>query len=95
MQGLITGRVVSVARDGDDVKVRFNLRAFEVETGRQLWGGETVQYGKLAPNERNVVEQLQSNGMVKPLLIGAAILVIALLVLAKAIGAFRSAARPR
>lgn len=95
VQGLITGKVVSVSKDGDDVKVRFNLRAFEVETGRQLWGGETLQYGRRGPSERNVVEQLQTSGQFKPLLIGAGILIAALLILFRVIGAFRSAARPR
>ena len=43
VQGLIMGRVVSATKtDKGDVHVRITITAFEVETGRQLWGEEKV-----------------------------------------------------
>ena len=43
VQGIITGRLVSVSKnDKGDVHVRITVQAFEVETGRFLWGQEKV-----------------------------------------------------
>ena len=59
VQGIITGRVVSISKDDKDdpqngqpikgVRVRFILQAFEVETGQLLWGGEKVGVIDAAP----------------------------------------------
>jgi len=43
VQGIIMGRVVSESKDDKgDVHVRITIQAFEVETGRLLWGQEKV-----------------------------------------------------
>jgi hypothetical protein len=43
VQGIITGRLVSVSRDDKGtVHVRITAQAFEVETGRFLWGQEKI-----------------------------------------------------
>ena len=43
VQGILTGRLVSVTKnDKGDVHVRITVQAFEVETGRFLWGKENV-----------------------------------------------------
>ncbi len=54
VQGIIMGRVVSATKDDKgNVHVRITITAFEVETGRQLWGqekvGETLAEAKPGP----------------------------------------------
>jgi hypothetical protein len=50
VQGIITGRIVSVSRDDKgSVHVRITAQAFEVETGRQLWGEEKIGTIDLPP----------------------------------------------
>lgn len=47
VQGLITGRISGLSKyDSNDVKVRFTMQVFEVETGKLVWGEEKVAYGK-------------------------------------------------
>ncbi len=59
VQGLIMGRVSSISKDekGEPV-VRVTIQAFEVETGRQLWGNEV----------KGVLEQKPTNDPVSPLI---------------------------
>lgn len=90
VQGLITGRLVSVQRDGDDVKVRFGLRAFEVETGRVLWGNETVATAKSGQFiSANTVKTAKANWWI--VLLG----LLGVVILVKVLGAIGRAARPR
>ena len=56
VQGIITGKVVSVTKVGDDTKVRVSLRAFQVETGRQLWGNEVTE---ITHHNRTTMEQVK------------------------------------
>lgn len=94
VQGLIMGRVVSVTRDINDVKIRFSLRAFEVETGRLLWGNEITEYGEKPANQRTLLDQLDRRDLPRYGLIGAGILV-GLVAMAKIGKAMGRAARPR
>ena len=50
VQGIITGRIVSVSKDDKgSVHVRITAQAFEVETGRLLWGKEKIGTVDLPP----------------------------------------------
>jgi hypothetical protein len=94
VQGLITGRISGLSKyNTDDVKVRFTMQVFEVETGKLVWGEEKVAYGK-----RNDVEggfwsywNNQKTKWAVAIVCGLIVLAIVLRVI-KAIGA---AARPR
>ena len=94
VQGLMMGRVVSVVRDGNDVRVRFSLRAFEVETGRLLWGSEITEYGRTSAAERTILDKVDPQSLPRYILIGLGILVAVMVIrfIGKTVG---SARRPR
>lgn len=94
VQGLITGRISGLSKYGsDDVKVRFTMQVFEVETGKLVWGEEKVAYGK-----RNDVEggfwSYWDNQKTK-WIIGGVVALILLVILLRVIKAVGAAARPR
>jgi hypothetical protein len=95
VQGVISGKVVSVTRDGDDTRVRVSLRAFEVETGRQLWGKEASE---IAHRDRTTIQKLSKfSESPHAKLYGwiALGVIVGLIVLFFIVKAFGSAARPR
>ncbi len=50
VQGIVTGRIVSISSDDKgSVHVRITAQAFEVETGRLLWGQEKIGTVDLPP----------------------------------------------
>ena len=93
VQGLITGRVSSVNKyKNDDVKVRFMMQVFEVETGKLVWGEEKVAFGKR--NEGDSFWSQLGDDKLKYGLIGLACIVgVALLI--KVLKAVGTASRPR
>ena len=95
VQGIIVGRLVSVTKEGSDAKTRLSFRALEVETGRQIWAGESTQYAKRDGSLLNNVERLgETDAFKKYWWIGAAALV-GLYVLSRLVRAINSAAKPR
>jgi hypothetical protein len=95
VQGLIMGRISSVDKyGGDDVKVRFSMQVFEVETGRLLWGEEKVAYGRGTGDWTVDWLRLSRKQYMEFGLIGLGC-ILALAILAKIGGAMRRAARPR
>jgi hypothetical protein len=95
VQGLITGKVVSVTKDGDDTKVRVSLRAFEVETGRQLWGREATETVHGTPTMMQKISRLTESPHAKLYALIALGVIVGLLVLFRIVKAFGAAARPR
>lgn len=103
VQGLILARVSGLDRYGkDDVKLRFIIQVFEVETGRLLWGEEKIAYGRqtgnwmtdLVPEDRSMLLKYVLYG------VGGLVGVIVLIVVGGAItrsvrSALKDAARPR
>jgi hypothetical protein len=95
VQGIVIGKVVSVTKEGSDAKVRLSFRALEVETGRQVWAGESAQYAKRDGSLLNQVERLgETDGLKKYWWIGSSALA-GLYVLSRVIRAISSATRPR
>ena len=95
VQGIITGKLVSVTKDGDDTKVRVSLRAFEVETGRQLWGKETAEIVHANPTAMQQITRLTESPHAKVygwIALGA---IVGLFILFRIVKAFGAAARPR
>jgi len=78
-QALVVGKVHSISK-GEDGKpvVRLGIQIFEVETGRQLWGGEAKGILPEKPATPSVVAQIPGGWLT---LGGAAALVILLLLL--------------
>lgn len=95
VQGLIMGRVVSVTKEGSDAKVRFVLRAFEVETGRLLWGGESTQYAKRDGSIASNLERIADTEAVQRYWWVALAVGFGLFVLSRIFRAIGSAAKPR
>jgi hypothetical protein len=95
VQGLIMGRVVSVTREGSDAKVRFALRAFEVETGRLLWGGESSQFGNRDGSFLSAVQQLTDSDTLRKYWWIGAFLLVGIFVLLRGAKAMGAARRPR
>lgn len=94
VQGLIIPRINGVTKYGDnDVKVRFSMQAFEVETGKLMWGEEKIAYGKRSNVEGGFWSSWDSD-KTKWTIVGV-VGVIVLLILMRVIGAMRGAARPR
>lgn len=97
VEGLIVGTLsgVSKGRDGE-VRVRFNLQVFRVETGQILWS--TEKSGVIAPpvEEKSPLLAVQDQPWFSTkiaLIAGGAVL--GLIVLAVVFGRIKSAARPR
>ena len=87
VQGLITARVGGVTKLGDnDAKVRFSMQVFEVETGKLVWGEEKVASGAGFWSHWDTQ---------KTVAVVAAVGVIALFILWRALKAMRGSARPR
>ncbi len=99
VQGLIMARVSGLDRYGkDDVKLRFTIQVFEVETGRLLWGEEQIAYGRQTGNWLMDSLPADRSTIVKYALyaVGGLVGLIVLIILGKAATrAARSAARPR
>ena len=94
VQGLIIPRINGVTKyRDDDVKVRFSMQAFEVETGKLMWGEEKIAYGKRSNVEGGFWSSWDSD-KTKWTVIGV-VGVIALLILIRVIRAIGAAARPR
>lgn len=93
VQGIVTGRVSSVNKyKSDDVKVRFTMQVFEVETGKLVWGEEKIAYGRR--NDSGGFWSYLGDEKIKYGLIGVAILV-GLAVFVRVVKAVGIAARPR
>ncbi len=101
VQGLIMARVGGLDRFGkgkDDVKLRFIVQVFEVETGRLLWGEEKIAYGHQTGNWLMDMLPGDRSALLKYVLYGVGGLVglIVLVFIGGAIArSVRSAARPR
>jgi hypothetical protein len=94
VQGLIIPRINGVTKYGDnDVKVRFSMQAFEVETGKLMWGEEKIAYGKRSNVEGGFWSYWDSD-KTKWTILGVAG-VIVLLILIRVMRAIGAAARPR
>ena len=95
VQGVITGRVVSVTKEGDDTKVRVSLRAFEVETGRQLWGKEATEIAHVNPPLMQRLTRFTESPHAKLYSLIALGVIVCLFILFRVVKAFGAAARPR
>lgn len=95
VEGIITGKVVSVTKDGDDTKVRVSLRAFEVQTGRQLWGKEATEIAHKTSTAMQQITQLAESPHAKLYGWIALAVIVGLFVLFRIVKAFGAAARPR
>jgi hypothetical protein len=95
VQGIITGKVVSVTRSGEDTKVRVSLRAFEVETGRQLWGNEATETTHHNRTTMEQVKQFAESPQAKRYGWIALGVIVGLFVLFRIMKGFGAAARPR
>ena len=94
VQGLIIPRINGVTKyRDDDVKVRFSMQAFEVETGKLMWGEEKIAYGKRSNVEGGFWSSWDSQKTKWALIAGGA--VVALLILMRVFRAIGAAARPR
>ena len=95
VQGLLMGRISSISKneDGEPV-VRVTVQAFEVETGKQVWGNEAKGLvEKPEDNSANPLEPLLAKLPGGWLTVGGIVLgVILLLVIVRM---FAKAARPR
>ncbi len=96
VQGIIFSRLDVTAGDHGSLTVRVNMQAYEVETGRTLWGAEkkAEQAAKITPKTaleeaKDTVEA--SRPYWKKAAIGFAVLVVLLWIIAKV----RRASRPR
>jgi TolB-like protein len=95
VQGLVMGRVSSVSKYGDDdVKLRFSVQVFEVETGKLLWGAEKVTYGRRTDDGSIDWSRFGEKQYMRYGLIGLAC-VVGIVVLARVAKAFSTASRPR
>ena len=95
VQGIITGKVVSVTKIGEDTKVRVSLRAFEVETGRQLWGNEATETTHHNRTTMEQVKQFAESPQAKRYGWIALGVIVGLFVLFRIMKGFGAAARPR
>lgn len=95
VQGIITGKLVSVTKDGDDTKVRVSLRAFEVETGRQLWGKEATEIAHKTTSAMEQITRLGDSPNAKLYGWLALAVIVGLFVIFRVVKAFGAAARPR
>lgn len=88
VQALIVGRVTGISLDANGKpQVRVGLQAFEVETGRQLWGGE--ERGTVTTEPKSGVDTIPGGWLT---VAGG---IIALLILFGILRAIGRAARPR
>jgi hypothetical protein len=88
VQALVVGRVTGISLDADgNPQVRVGLQAFEVETGRQIWGGE--ERGSISTEPKTGVEAIPGGWLT----VGGGI--VALLILLGILRAVGRAARPR
>lgn len=89
VQALIVGRVTGITMDDDGKpQARVGLQAFEVETGRQLWGGE--ERGTVpAPEPLKGIAAIPGGWFT---IAGAGALLLLIIILAIAVG---RASRPR
>ncbi len=95
VQGLVMGRVVSVTKEGSDAKVRFVLRAFEVETGRLLWGGESTQYAKRDGSLAGQLERIADTDAVRRYWWVGLSAAVGLFLVGRILKAVGTAAKPR
>jgi len=103
VQGLIMARVSGLDPYGkDDVKIRFTIQVFEVETGRLLWGEEKIAYGRqtgnwmtdLLPEDQAVLHKYVIYGVAG--LVGLIVLFLVVVAITRSVRtAMRNAARPR
>jgi hypothetical protein len=94
VEGLIIPRANGLTKYGDnDVKMRFSMQAFEVETGKLMWGEEKVAYGKRNDVEGGFWSYWDSQKTKWALVAGGAVIV--LLILMRVFKAMSVAARPR
>jgi hypothetical protein len=93
VQGLLMGRIssISTTEKGDPV-VRVTLQAFEVETGKQLWGNEAKGLVKVPtdPDPDAISLKMVPGGWVTVAAVGGGL--VLLLLILKAVG---KASRPR
>jgi hypothetical protein len=98
VEGLIIPRANGVTKyRDDDVKMRFSMQAFEVETGKLMWGEEKVAYGKRSGTESGGIIGFLTDWDSKKIksAVFIALGVIVVLVLLRILSAMRVAARPR
>ncbi len=86
----VGGGIVKIEGDGKVIQLRISLQAYEVETGRLLWGAERVG-SAIMPMEELVIKR---DWIIKGVLWGAVGL-FAIFVLWILLGRLKSASRPR
>jgi hypothetical protein len=87
VQGLITPKFGGVSSAGEgDAKIRFGMQVFEVETGKLVWGGERAAIGGNMFAHWNTQKSI---GVI------AAVLLIALFIVWRALKSMRASVKPR